>query len=404
MSGGSITNATINSGQLPSQTNFLNTTPINPQPQLQQQQTRPNPEYIKLSVYGLSEPDEQMKLDLCKTLQSELDHYLLTKMCDSIAKNTFKTTSAQHPDKITDEDLTFFKSISENYFDFEIPLPFIFNFSKNLRENFFFFIKQIFNTNFKAIDAPSLTSTSNSNLSSSLYLSSSHSNSSSGNSNQLRKSFSMRTKSHSSATTQQQQQQSTAADAGMKSNEPENENEYDELANLIYNDECGVENTAQPPLASSCSSSSAVKTSIQTMSSMFHSQQLSFSFMSLQPQLGPYISQNNKSNVTPSVSLDSNTFASKHPQFNMSTKRLNEQDPLMILLSRILFYNSKNIRIGKHAVSIVLVEALYAVKSLDVLVLSRVTRSNSIGANSAGAPKNIEPTSNQILETSYTQV
>jgi hypothetical protein len=397
LSGGSINNATVNSGQLPNQTNILNTTPINPQQQLQQQ-TRLNTEYIKLSVYGLSEPDEQMKLDLCKTLQSELDHYLLTKMCDSIAKNTFKTTSAQHPDKITDEDLTFFKSISENYFDFEIPLPFIFNFNKNLRENFFFFIKQIFNTNFKAIDAPSQTTTSNSNLSSSLYLSSSHSNSSSGNSNQLRKSFSMRTKSHSSAGHQQ-----STAEANIKSNEPENESEYDELANLIYNDECSQENPAQPTLASSCSSSSAVKTSIQTMSSMFHSQQLSFSFMSLQPQLGPYISQN-KASVTPSISLDSNTFASKQPQFNMSSKRLNDQDPLMILLSRILFYNSKNIRIGKHAVSLVLVEALYAVKSLDVLVLSRVTRSNSIGANSAGAPKNIEPTNNQILETSYTQV
>jgi hypothetical protein len=50
----------------------------------------------------------------------------------------------------------------------------------------------------------------------------------------------------------------------------------------------------------------------------------------------------------------------------------------MIPLSRLLFPNSKNI--GKHRVSLVLVEALYAVKSLDVLVLSRVTRSNSIGS------------------------
>jgi len=111
------------------------------------------PEYIRLSVYGLTEPDEEMKQDLCKTLQSELDYSLLIKMCNSIDKNTYKTTSAQHPDKITEEDLTFFKQICENYFDCEIALPFIFNFSRTLRENFFFFVKQIFNASFKAIDA-----------------------------------------------------------------------------------------------------------------------------------------------------------------------------------------------------------------------------------------------------------
>jgi len=111
------------------------------------------PEYIRLSVYGLTEPDEEMKQDLCKTLQSELDYSLLIKMCNSIDKNTYKTTSAQHPDKITEEDLTFFKQICENYFDCEIALPFIFNFSRTMRENFFFFVKQIFNASFKAIDA-----------------------------------------------------------------------------------------------------------------------------------------------------------------------------------------------------------------------------------------------------------
>ncbi len=113
------------------------------------------PEYIRLNVYGLTEPDEEMKQDLCKTLQSELDYSLLIKMCNSIDKNTYKTTSAQHPDKITEEDLMFFKQICENYFDFEIALPFVFNFSRTMRENFFYFVKQIFNSNFKAIDAVS---------------------------------------------------------------------------------------------------------------------------------------------------------------------------------------------------------------------------------------------------------
>lgn len=87
----------------------------------------------------------------------------------------------------------------------------------------------------------------------------------------------------------------------------------------------------------------------------------------------------------------------------------------MIPLSRLLFPNSKNI--GKHRVSLVLVEALYAIKSLDVLVLSRVTRSNSIGSqtnlNSSlpnpiksnldiPVPPKIPAHQQQVLETSYT--
>ncbi len=121
---------------------------------IQSQHSSP-PDYIRLNVFGLQDPDEEMKRFLCKTLQSELDYLLLIKMCSSIDKDTYKTTSAQHPDKITDEDLQFFKQICDNYFDYEIPLPFVFNFNRTLRENFFYFVKQIFNTNFKSID-PSL--------------------------------------------------------------------------------------------------------------------------------------------------------------------------------------------------------------------------------------------------------
>lgn len=117
------------------------------------QPVRNNPEYIRLSVYGLQEPDEDMKQTLCKTLQAELDYWLLMRMCSSIEKNTYKTTSAQHPDKINDEDLVFFKQICDNYFEFELPLPFVFNFNRTLRENFFYFVKQTFNSSFKTIDA-----------------------------------------------------------------------------------------------------------------------------------------------------------------------------------------------------------------------------------------------------------
>lgn len=107
-----------------------------------------------MSVYGLEEPDLAMKDTLIKMLQAELDYWLLIRMCNSIEKNTYKTTSAQHPDKITDEDLAFFKQICDYYFEYELPLPFVFNFNRTLRENFFHFIKQTFNSSFKSIDAP----------------------------------------------------------------------------------------------------------------------------------------------------------------------------------------------------------------------------------------------------------
>lgn len=124
---------------------------------------RSSPDYIRLDVFGLQQPCDDMKQYLCKLLQAELDNWLLIKMCNSIDKNTYKTTSAQHPDKITDEDLQFFKQICENYFDYEIPLPFVFNFNRTLRENFFYFVKQIFGFNFKSID-PSMPGYLNSTL------------------------------------------------------------------------------------------------------------------------------------------------------------------------------------------------------------------------------------------------
>ena len=124
-------------------------------------------------------------------------------MCNSIEKNTYKTSSAQHPDKITDEDLAFFKQICENHFDFEIPLPFVLNFNRTMRENFFFFIKQIFNSNFKAIDPPAQNI-----LSHTMY-------------NQPRSKVLTKSKSN------------TKEDEASKLNDEE----YDELATIIYNDE-----------------------------------------------------------------------------------------------------------------------------------------------------------------------
>ena len=119
------------------------------------------PEYVKLSVYGIEEPDDEMKKELCKTLQSELDYCLLNRMSNSIEKNTYKTTSQQHPDKINDEDINFFKQVSDNFLDFEVALPFLLNFNRTLREIFLFYAKQVFNANFKSIDPSQLTKVSN---------------------------------------------------------------------------------------------------------------------------------------------------------------------------------------------------------------------------------------------------
>jgi hypothetical protein len=44
------------------------------------------------------------------------------------------------------------KNISDSYFDEEIQIPAIFNLNKQLRELFFYYIRFILNTNFKAMD------------------------------------------------------------------------------------------------------------------------------------------------------------------------------------------------------------------------------------------------------------
>lgn len=62
-----------------------------------------------------------------------------------------------------------------------------------------------------------------------------------------------------------------------------------------------------------------------------------------------------------------------------------QHDQYSILLSRIFFHNSKNNRIGKHNVALVLVEALYSIKGLDYHVSSKITRSNSIGTSGPSA-------------------
>lgn len=208
-----------------------------------------------------------MKQDLCKTLQSELDYWLLIKMCNSIDKNTYKTSSAQHPDKITEEDLTFFKQICENYFDFEIPLPFIFNFNRTMRENFFFFIKQVFNSNFKAIDAMPA------------YASFVFNNSTSSNSSHATAAMTKQVKSNFLANRSKSQIDSQSKHA---------DSEYDELASLIYNDESQKQSHLR-------AFTTPVDTT-QSISSQF-THLNSFSFMSMQPQLGPF--EEIKANSTP---------------------------------------------------------------------------------------------------------
>lgn len=71
------------------------------------------------------------------------------------------------------------------------------------------------------------------------------------------------------------------------------------------------------------------------------------------------------------------------------------------LLTRIIFHNSKSNRIGKQSVSLVLVEALYATRSLEYLVSSRITRANSTGSTMTSQPKT--GPQQQLLETSYAQ-
>jgi len=313
-------------------------------------QQRQNPEFIKLSVFGLQEPDEEMKHYLCKTLQTELDHWLLTRMCNSIEKNTYKTTSAQHPDKITDEDLNFFKQMCDNYFDFEVLLPFVFNFNRTMRENFFYFVKQIFNLNFKAIDA---TSNINPPISS-------------GFAGMSKRGSQLITKSDI---------------------ETKNENEYDELNSLLSQKPVNFNSNLESGLLN-------VSKSTQPVSSMFTTQQ-SFSYMSMQPSLGPFEATNQKTSSTNSIY-----------QSNDNSK-VGQLDPFVTLLTRILFHNSKSIRIGKHSVSLVLVEALYSIRGLEYSVSSRITRSNSVNSNANNMQQN-QPTqakpsqAQQFLETSFT--
>lgn len=242
-----------------------NQTPINSS-QIQSKQNPP--EYVKLSVFALEEPDDEMKKDLCKTLQSELDYWVLNKMCTNIEKNTYKATSQQHLERITDEDLTFFRQVSDNTFDYELSLPFVFNFNRTLRENFFFFVKQVFNSNFKAIDV-----------------------------NQTSR--------------------------GLAS-----------------------ESTEAKHLTS----------------------QLSFSYIP-----------------------DAKNFTKKH------------SDPLhsdMILISRIFFQNSKSNRFGKQNVSLILVEAMYSVRGLD-LASSKVTRSNSMGASTIKFPQETSERKNRQIGPTF---
>ena len=356
MSGGSTNTITTTTTTSATISNSINTT-------FSSQRT--NPEYIKLSVYGLQEPDEEMKQDLCKNLQSELDYWLLIRMCNSIEKNTYKTTSLQHPDKITEEDLTFFKQMCDNYFDVEILLPFVFNFNKTMRENFFYFAKQIFNSNFKAIDAIQPTTGLTTNISN----------------NQLKRTSSMI-------------RAEPVQTSEIKDNESDDENDFDELNNLLNSDDLTKQGLFGVPQTLGSKTPLFCSKTTQPVSSMFTQQ--SFSYMAMQPSLGPFEAQKLASSAS-SLLQSSSSLAPKKA----------ENDPFSIMLTRILFQNSKNIRIGKHSVSLVLVEALYSVKGLEYLVTSKITRSNSNGSNNL--PSNLNSSQqlaakqSQVLETSYTQ-
>ena len=77
---------------------------------------------------------------------------------------------------------------------------------------------------------------------------------------------------------------------------------------------------------------------------------------------------------------------SYHPSVqHLISEQQQQNDLLSIPLTRIFFHNSKNNRIGKHNVSLVLVESLYAIKGLDYLVSSKITRSNSIGTTGSSS-------------------
>lgn len=115
--------------------------------------------------------------------------------------------------------------------------------------------------------------------------------------------------------------------------------------------------------------------------------------MSMQPSLGPF----ETSKLQNSGATTSNmTNSTKKQQLPVPQPVGDQQDPFKILLTRIFFHNSKNNRIGKHNVSLVLVEALYAVKGLEFLVSSKITRSNSIGTTSSSN------TQQQFLKTGST--
>jgi hypothetical protein len=103
----------------------------------------------------------------------------------------------------------------------------------------------------------------------------------------------------------------------------------------------------------------------------------------------------------------------------LNLKRSDSDTSSNILLTRIFFHNSKNIRIGKHGVNLVLVEALYSLKGLKCHQSSKLTRSNSIGSNAKQPPvpqqqqhqqqQQQQPSGqhqqpdNQVLESPYTQ-
>lgn len=148
-----------------------------------------------------------------------------------------------------------------------------------MRENFFYFVKQVFNNNFKAIEAPYLP--------------------------------------HPYQITQLHQQSSKKA---TNENEENLENSKSNLKQTISN---------------------ITSTTTQPISQQFSTQQLSFSFISMEPVLGPF-------------------------DLNKS-KNITTEDPYTLLLTRILFHNSKTKRIGKHNVSLILVEALYAIKGKFIL-------------------------------------